>query len=130
MKDYYAKPRWKVIQQGVASGSDGWLKVYASLDPVTDGEAGEDLGVALSDALPVRPFKVLPVLSNNGKYTVERLCTFTFEVKIPDGGINAYLNRLERALGKANGKREQTMAESCRRGIQATRAAFKNSSYY
>lgn len=128
--DYYAKPEWIAIKHGIASGSDGWLKVYVALNSVADGEAGEDLGEAISDALPVRPFKVLPILANNGQYKVEQLCTLTFEAKIPAGGINAYLTHLERSLRKASGQSERTMADSCRRGVNVTRNTFKSSPDY
>ena len=128
--DYFEKPEWVVIKKGVASGSDNWLKVYVALVPVADAGAGEDLGEAIFEALPVRPFKVLPILSNNGQRKIEELCSFTFEAGIPDGGINAYLTHLEQSLLKADDQSKRAMADSCRLGIKVTRDAFKNSPGY
>lgn len=125
--DYFEKPQWSVIKKGVTSGSDGWLRVYTSLKTVADGEAGEDLDEAIFEALPSRPFRILPLLEDNGRYTAQQLCSFTFEAKAPDEGINAYLNRLERSLLKANSPNERILASECRKGIQATRRAFKGS---
>ena len=123
--DYFAKPQWSAIKKGVTSGGDGWLRVYTSLKPVADGEAGEDLDEAIFEALPSRPFRILPLLEDNGRYTVQQLCSFTFEAKAPDEGINTYLHRLEQSLAKANSPRERVMAGDCRKGIQATRRALK-----
>lgn len=130
LSDYFAKPQWAAIEKGIASGDDGWLRVYVSLEPVADGEAGEDLSDAVFEALPFRPFKVLPLLEGSGQYTAQQLCTFTFEAKTPDGGINKYLHRLEQSLNTAADPGERILADSCRKGIQATRSAFKDSPYY
>jgi len=122
--DYFAKTEWSTIKDGVASGSDGWLKVYAWLEPAADGAAGEDLSEAIFEAIPVRPFKVLPMLAGNGHQTTEQLCTFTFEAKNPSGGINAYLNRLDTALDKARSQKDRAVADACRRGIKTTRKSL------
>jgi len=128
--DYYEKPGWPAITQGIASGNSDWLKVYVALVPVADAAAVEDLGDAIFDVLPAQPFKVLPILTAKGQYTVEQLCTFTFESKIPSGGINAYLNRLEKSLRKADSKEQRSMADSCRSGVGVTRENFKSSPDY
>jgi hypothetical protein len=128
--DYFLKPEWAAIKSGIASGNNNWLKVYASLEPVADGEAGEDLSEAVSDAIPVQPFMVLPMLVSAEHVTVEQLCTFTFEAKIPSGGVNAYLTRLEKALRKADNGGQREIENSCQRGIAVTRSNFKSSPNY
>jgi hypothetical protein len=130
LADYFAKAEWSMIKNGIASGSSDWLKVYALLESVADGEAGEDLSEAIFEAIPAKPFKVLPVLASNEHYTAEQLCTFTFEVKIPEGGINTYLNRLDAALDKARTQKDRVLADACRRGIKTTRTTFMSSPNY
>lgn len=122
--DYFAKAEWSTIKDGVASGSDAWLKVYAWLKPAADGEAGEDLSEAIFEAIPARPFKVIPILASSEHQTTEQLCTFTFEAKIPEGGINAYLNRLDAALDRARSQKDRAVADACRRGVKTTRKSL------
>lgn len=128
--DYFSKPEWEAIKGGIASGNSNWLKVYALLEPVADGEAGEDLSEAVSEAIPAQPFVVLPMLVNADHVAIEQLCTFTFEAKIPSGGVNAYLTRLEKALRKADNGEQQEIRNSCQRGIDVTRSSFRNSQNY
>ncbi|ATI30507.1 hypothetical protein CR47_0224020 [Ralstonia solanacearum] len=120
----YGTPRWDVIVQGIASGASDWLRVYAALRRSADAAAGEDLGDAIYDALPQRPFAVLSLLTEESGLTPQRLCTLTFESKLPAGGIDAYLDRLDRALDRASGKAQREVASTCRLGIEATRKAF------
>ncbi len=120
----YGTPRWDVIVQGIASGASDWLRVYAALRRSADAAAGEDLGDAIYDALPQRPFAVLSLLTEESGLTPQRLCTLTFESKLPAGGIGAYLDRLDRALDRASGKAQREVASTCRLGIEATRKAF------
>lgn len=128
--DYYDKQDWKVMMKGISSGNTKWLKVYSLLNPIADASAGEDIGEAIFDALPSRPFQVLPLLTADSVYTVEQVCTFTFEDKVPSGGVNKYLTRLERSLEKANSKSQYLTAQSCIRGINATKATFMKDKNY
>lgn len=123
--DYYDKRPWPAITRGIASGNAAWLKVYLALKPASDGGAGEDLDAAIFDALPVQPFQVLSILMADGRTSAEEVCTFTFEANDPAGGIDADLDRLERALAKADTDQQRALAESCRRGVEATRSNFR-----
>ncbi len=120
----YDTPRWDAIVQGIASGEIDWLRVYEALRPSADAAAGEDLGDAIHDVLPQRPFEVLPLLSAESGRTPQQLCTLTFESKRPAEGVRAYLNRLDQALDQASSKAQREMASACRLGIEATRTAF------
>ncbi len=122
--DAYGTPRWDAIVQGIASGTSDWLRIYAALRRSADAAAGEDLGDAIYDALPQRPFAVLSLLAEESGLTPRQLCTLTFESKLPAGGIGAYLDRLDRALDQASGKAQREVANACRLGIEATRKAF------
>jgi hypothetical protein len=123
--DYYGKPGWDALVRGIASGNSGWLRVYTALRPSADGAAGEDLGDAIYEAMPARPFDVLPILIANGKLTPQQVCTFTFESSIPSGGISGYLGRLDKSLDPASSNEQRAIAASCRRGIRATRKDFE-----
>ncbi|WP_254706936.1 hypothetical protein [Ralstonia pseudosolanacearum] len=120
----YDTPRWDAIVRGIASGASDWLRVYAALRRSADAAAGEDLGDAIYDALPRRPFEVLPLLTEESGRTPQQLCTLTFESKRPAGGISAYLDRVDRALDRASGKAQREVASACHLGIEATRKAF------
>ena len=124
--DYYETSQWDHLVRGIASGDRGWLRVYAALRPSADAGAGEDLGDAIYDAIPQRPFNVLPLLAASTGRTPKQLCTFTFEFKLPEGGIGAYLNRLDRALSHASTREQREMATACRQGIQATKREFES----
>lgn len=43
--------RWGTVENGVASGEQVWLDLYPAIRPGTDGETGEGLSMALSQAL-------------------------------------------------------------------------------
>lgn len=123
--DYYETPQWDHVVRGIASGDSDWLKVYTALRQAADAGAGEDLGDAIYEAVPKRPFKVLPLLAESTGRTPRQLCTFTFESKLPDGGIGAYLDRLDRTLSQASTRDQRRMAAACRQGIKATRRQFE-----
>ena len=130
--DYFYKPAWKAILSGIASGSTGWLEVYSALNPGSDGEAGEDLSGAISDAIPNAALRVLPLLyrESRGRYSITFLCTFTFEASTPEGGINTYLTRVELSLDSARSPEELAVRSACRRGLAKTRETFKNDPAY
>ncbi|MFC0128333.1 hypothetical protein, partial [Ralstonia solanacearum] len=113
------------VVRGIASGDRDWLKVYTALRRAADAGAGEDLGDAIYEAVPKRPFKVLPLLAESTGRTPRQLCTFTFESKLPDGGIGAYLDRLDRGLSQASTREQRRMATACREGMKATRRQFE-----
>ncbi len=96
--DYYGHPEWEAILQGVASAKPEWLQAYSALETVADSGAGEDLGKAIFEAIPSKPFKVLPLLTDNGTYTYAQACTFSFDSAMSAGEVQDYLRRLERAL--------------------------------
>nr|CUV54578.1 conserved protein of unknown function [Ralstonia solanacearum] len=123
----YDTPQWNAILKGIASGDDDWLRVYEALRRVAaaaaDAAAGEDLGDAIHDALPQRPFEVLSLLGAESGATPQQLCTFTFESRRPAEGVGAYLGRLGQALDRASSTTQREVASACL-GIEATRKAF------
>ncbi|CAJ0783310.1 hypothetical protein LMG19083_01025 [Ralstonia psammae] len=123
--DYYETPQRDYVFRGIASGDRDWLQVYTALRQAADAGAGEDLGDAIYEAVPKRPFNVLPLLAESTGRTPRQLCTFTFESKLPEGGIGAYLDRLDRALAQASTGERRKMAAACREGIKATRRQFE-----
>ena len=132
ISDYYEKPIWKEILKGIASGTQDWLNVYSALRPGSDAGSGEDLGEAIFDAIPTAPFSVLPLLysENRGRFSITELCTFTFEASVPDGGINAYLTRIEQSMKSASTSEQRSIREACVRGVVKTREAFKDATSY
>lgn len=121
---YFGKPEWRTILNGIGTAEESWLKVYVELRKGSDGEAGEDLSTALWDvALPRAPFKVFAIERDHS-------CQFTFEANCPPGGIDSYLTRLEKALGKASTPEQHKMRSRCLAGIEQTRATFKNPKAY
>ncbi|XRD81732.1 hypothetical protein ISN76_09330 [Dyella halodurans] len=128
LADYFESHDWSNLTRGIGSGEPEWLGVYQALRPVSDGESGEDLGEAIFDALPKYPFRVLPILEVETHVTVQELCTFSFESKYPDDGVESYLTRLDGALALAAGENERRMASQCRLGIQATKESIKHGS--
>ncbi|MGA4073332.1 hypothetical protein ACI2TP_18655 [Ralstonia nicotianae] len=120
----YDTPQWNAILKGIASGDDDWLRVYEALRRVADAAAGEDLGDAIHDALPQRPFEVLSLLGAESGATPQQLCTFTFESRRPAEGVGAYLGRLGQALDRASSTTQREVASACLLGIEATRKAF------
>lgn len=120
----YDTPQWDAILKGIASGKDDWLRVYEALRRAADAAAGEDLGDAIYDALPQRPFEVLSLLGAESGATPQQLCTFTFESKRPAEGVSTYLSRLGQALDRASSTTQREVASACRLGIEATRKAF------
>lgn len=123
--DYYETPQWDHVVRGIASGDSDWLNVYTALRQAADAGAGEDLGDAIYAAVPKRPFNVLPLLAESTGRTPRQLCTFTFESKLPEGGIGAYLDRLDRALAQASTGEQRRTSTACREGIKATRRQFE-----
>jgi len=121
LTDYYDKPEWMTIKRGIASGEASWLKIYSDLKSVADAGAGEDLGDAIFEALPRRPFEVIPLLTSGGEYTVKQICTFTFESQVPAQGTRQYLNELKRSLRKARTTDQLKIAHDCREGMELTR---------
>lgn len=121
--DYYDKPIWTAIEQGIMSGAPRWLEVYSALRPGTDGASAEDIGQAITNGIPSAPFRVLSVLhaDHNGRMSYENLCTFDFEVNVPDGGAEAFLTRLQKALNSAGTSREKSIRDACLSGLADTR---------
>ena len=123
--DYYETPQWDHVVRGIASGDSDWLKVYTALREAADAGAGEDLGDAIYAAVPKLPFNVLPLLVESTGRTARQLCTFTFESRLPEGGIGAYLDRLDRSLAQASTGEQRKIATACRQGIEVTRRQFE-----
>ncbi len=121
---HFDRPEWQIILNGIGTADDNWLKVYVALRKGADGAAGEDLSAALWDvALPEAPFKVFAVEHENS-------CEFTFESACPPGGIDSYLNRLEKALDQASTPEQLRLKKLCLAGIRKTQAAFPNPETY
>jgi len=117
---HFDKPEWQAILDGIGTADDNWLKVYVALRKGSDGASGEDLSAALWDvALLKAPFKVFAIEHEDS-------CEFTFESACPPGGINNYLNRLEKSLDQASTPDQHRMKKLCLAGIRKTRAAFPN----
>ncbi|MHA6833559.1 hypothetical protein [Ralstonia pseudosolanacearum] len=112
----YDTPRWDAILKGIASGDDDWLRVYEALRRVADAAAGEDLGDAIYDALPQRPFEILSLLGAESGATPQQLFTFTFESRRPAEGVGAYLSRLGQAFDRASSTTQREVASACRPG--------------
>jgi hypothetical protein len=49
----------------------------------------------------------------------------TFEADIPKGGVDPYLQRIERGLEKPKDQRQKDMARLCKRGLRKTREYAK-----
>ena len=132
ISDYFDKPVWKEILNGIASGKADWLKVYSALRPGSDAGSGEDLGEAIYDGIPLAPFRILPLLyaENRGHYSIQNICTFGFELDTPKGGINNYLSNIERSLEQASTPEQKSIRKACLLGIAETRKAFKNDKSY
>jgi hypothetical protein len=123
---YNDTPVWdNSIIPGIESASEEWLELAEQFLAVSDGWESEQLSLALSNAIAVDPFRVLPVLQRIYKSTVEQLCTSSFEAEIPKGGVTNYLDKIEAKLKKAKTKTETIMATECLRGIEITRKNAK-----
>lgn len=126
--DYYDKPIWTAIEQGITSGAPRWLEVYSALRPGTDGASAEDIDQAITAGIPSAPFRVLPLLhaGDNARLSYENLCTFDFEVNVPDGGADAFLTRLQKALNSAKTFQEKSIRDACLSGLAVTRKMMKD----
>lgn len=114
---------WPQVLAGIASGDNDWLRVYAAIRPVADGELGEDLGESIFSALPRNPFKVIPIVSSEHDGAAD-VCTFDPDAELPAGGMKTYLDALDKALDRARGDAQLRMARLCRAGIRNTRMKF------
>lgn len=122
----YDTPQWNAILKGIASGDDDWLRVYEALRRVADAAAGEDLGDAIHDALPQRPFEVLSLLGAESGATPQQLCTFTFESRRPAEGVGAYLGRLGQALDRASSTTQREVVAPASWGSRRPGRRFLN----
>lgn len=75
---------------GITSGDSAWLEVARLLKPVADAEAREFLGIAVADALPVAPERVLALIGR--EYPAERVCGLPF-IEQPDSEAVSYFRR-------------------------------------
>ena len=58
---------WEAVLAHIDAGAGSWVALTLALAPGTDAGASEELGIALSYALPRNPMAVLAVLDpNNG----------------------------------------------------------------
>jgi len=130
VNEYIDTPAWATILRGIRSGEPTWLKVFSKLRAGSDAGASEDLALALFEAIPAKPFEVIPVISREYHETTNQVCTFTFEAEMPAGGINRYLSRIENALRQAATETERKIAAECLSGVKATREAFYDDTNY
>jgi hypothetical protein len=124
---YYDTQVWaKSIDPGIRSAAPEWLNVADKLSPGAEAAAGEDIGLALYDALAVAPLKVLPVLSRKYGGTARYLCNVSYEADIPKEGANEYLNKVRRGLMRARTPNEKQLAAQCKKGLAQSLATAKS----
>ena len=82
---------------GIASGDSAWLEVARLLKPAADAGASEYLGIAMADALPVAPDRVLALLGPD--YPAERVCGMPF-IEQPDSEAVSYFRRARPAVDR------------------------------
>jgi hypothetical protein len=75
---------------GIASGDSAWLEVARLLKPTADAGASEFLGIAVADALPAAPERVLTLVGPD--YPAERVCGMPF-IEQPDSEAVHYYRR-------------------------------------
>lgn len=77
LSTWWGTQAWQDIYDGIASGKPEWLQVAALLKPASDAGGSEDLGDAISEALPNNPEAILRFVKD-GKdfrdFTVEGTC--------------------------------------------------------
>jgi len=119
IKDYYGNPVWYEILKGIASGKSDWIKVYAALRRGSDGAASEDLTEAISDAMPIAPFRILPVLhtEKGGHSSIKDLCIFGVEMSAGKTGVGTYVTLFEQSLKQANSPEQRSIRDACLIGI-------------
>jgi len=124
---YFETPVWiNSIRPGIESGSDKWLRIAEQLYKESDGAGTEELGEAIYNALPNRPFAVLREFARTSpEASVESFCDISFEYEVPKEGVHGYLQRVRKALASAKTKQEKAIAAACRRGLVKTEAEAK-----
>lgn len=65
---------YDAVLRGVSQGDDRWLRLVTSIDPGTDADSGESLGIAVAEALPKNPGGVLRLILANRKWL--SACTY------------------------------------------------------
>jgi hypothetical protein len=119
----------RVILPGVESGTVAWLRVASLLRMEVDAGSAETLSWALVEALPKNPYRVLPVMmqdKHNG-WTADQACFINPDVAEPKGGLNNYLQRLDRALYLPKSQELKALRAGCLSGIARTREAVQES---
>ena len=64
------------VLRGIASGDSAWLRVARLLRPAADAGVSESLGIAVADALPAAPARVLALLGP--AFPLETVCALPF----------------------------------------------------
>lgn len=107
------------VMPGIKTAQPRWLEVARVLQPATDAGSAEDLDDALSEALVVAPYRVLPLLKETW-WKTDLVCTFGWDSDFEEG-VEHYVLRLRAALDRTPPppKLAQLRAE-CVRGIDQT----------
>lgn len=122
IRQIFESDAWQVhVYPGISSGDPQWLQVAKILRPSTDAGASEEMNNALSLALLKRPYAVLPVLKNLWWEKDIDICYFGWDSEFPDMTVRAYVNQLEKALGKTANEKNAELRKSCLKGIEKTR---------
>jgi len=107
------------VLPGIKSAQPQWLDVARALQPATDAGSAEDLDDALSDALLVAPYRVLPLLKETW-WKTELVCSYGWDSEF-EGGVERYVLRLRAALDKTPPPPKLAeLREECMRGIDQT----------
>jgi hypothetical protein len=107
------------VLPGIKSAQPQWLDVARALQPATDAGSSEDLDDALSEALLVAPYRVLPLLKESW-WKADPVCTFGWDSEI-EGGVEPYVLRLRAALDKTPPPpKSAELRQECLRGIEQT----------
>ena len=84
---------------GISSGDSAWLDVARLLKPVADAGASTFLSIAVADALPAAPERVLALVGPD--YPAEQVCGLPF-IEQPDSEAVAYYRRARPAVERVD----------------------------
>ena len=100
---------------GVASGASDWLTVAARLRPASDGGASSELDLAVAEALPRAPARVLRLLPT--PFSIRDVCGVPF-VEQSDSASRAYRRRALAAVAGVQDPSLGTVRDQCLRELR------------
>lgn len=107
------------VLPGIATGQLRWIDAAVALREGSDAGGSEDLEDALSEALLVQPYVVLPRVKDDWlKYSVP-VCSYGWDSELP-GGVEPYVLKLRAALDRTPPPELASLREACLRGIEQT----------